>query len=240
MTVKDLVNNFVSQFNRPFDLNMISNLIDRDPEEVKAVLVELLTAEQIRLVDPDQGIYVRNNRYLTSVCYHQKGNWQFDPIAANALLDHIEQGKYFTIREVAKDFPRSRQWVYVYLEALASMEFIGYGADGYRVITRNKLSELGKKVIPSAISKMMDDYFASSHEFNRPPRVRKTNDEKLKQSQAKKEQRRTLEKARRQAIREERDRKFRMEMEEIEKKNQEACERLAKRCNEHITRLRNS
>lgn len=168
MTAKDLVNNFVSQFNKPFDLNMISNMIDRDPDEVKVELAELLTTEKIRLVDPEQGIYVRNNRYLTSVCYHQKGKWQFDPIAANALLDHIEQGSFFTIREVAKDFPRSRQWVYVYLEALASIGILTYSADGYKVETRDNLKDIGKKIVNGAINQIYNDYYSKSKVSNRP------------------------------------------------------------------------
>jgi len=206
MTVNDLVNNFVSQFNKPFDLSMISNMIDRDPDEVKKELAELLMTEQIRLVDPEQGIYVRNNRYLTSVCYHQKGNWQFDPIAANALLDHIEQGKYFTIREVAKDFPRSRQWVYVYLEALASIGILAYSADGYIVETRDNLKDIGKKIVKGAISQIYNDYYSKSNVSNRPYTSytsKPVDPEKLKLRQEKAEKKKAEAKAARKARREE-------------------------------------
>lgn len=206
MTTSDLVNNFVSQFNKPFDLSMISNMIDREADEVREVLTVLLNAERIRLVDPEQGIYVRNNRYLTSVCYHQKGNWQFDPIAANALLDHIEKGKYFTIREVAKDFPRSRQWVYVYLEALASIGILSYSADGYKVETRDNLKDIGKKVIKGAINQIYNDYYSKSSDSNRPytPYTPKPVDpEKLRLRQEKAEKKKAEAKAARKARREE-------------------------------------
>ena len=151
MTTKDLAQNFVSQFNKPFDLGTISSLIGRSPRSVKPVLAELLTAKQIRLVDPEQGIYVRDNRYLTSVCYHQKGNWQFKPEAAAALLDHIEKGSYTSVRGVAKDFPRSRQWVFVYMEALASMGILDY-EECYVVRTRDNLKEIGKVVKKGALN----------------------------------------------------------------------------------------
>ncbi|PKN79213.1 MAG: hypothetical protein CVU48_06000 [Candidatus Cloacimonetes bacterium HGW-Cloacimonetes-1] len=151
MTTKDLALNFVSQFNKPFDLGTISSLIGRSPRSVKPVLDELLTAKQIRLVDPEQGIYVRDNRYLTSVCYHQKGNWQFKPEAASALLDHIEKGNYTSVRGVAKDFPRSRQWVFVYMEALASMGILDYD-ECYVVKTRDNLKDIGKVVKKGALN----------------------------------------------------------------------------------------
>lgn len=206
MTTSDLVYNFVSQFNKPFDLNIISNMIDREPDEVREVLVVLLTAEKIRLVDPEQGIYVRNNRYLTSVCYHQKGNWQFDPIAASALLDHIEQEKYFTIREVAKDFPRSRQWVYVYLEALASIGILSYSADGYKIETRENLKDIGKRVIKGAINQIYNDYFAKSSVSNRPYTAytsKQVDPEKLRLRQEKSEKKKAEAKAARKARSEE-------------------------------------
>lgn len=158
MTVKDLVNNFVSQFNRPFDLDMISNLIDRDPEEVKAVLVELLTAEKIRLVDPDQGIYVRNNRYFARVCYHQKSYWRFDPQDALGLLDVLDNGSFKSVRSIAKAVNRSHQWVYVYLEALASLGCINLIKNRYTVTSRENVKDIGKQIKPGILGMMRAQY----------------------------------------------------------------------------------
>jgi hypothetical protein len=146
MTTSDLVNNFVSQFNKPFDLSMISNMIDRDPDEVKAELAELLTTEQIRLVDPEQGIYVRNNRFSARVGYNQKGNWTFDPMEASSLLDVIESGEYRSIRAIAKVIGRSHQWVFVYLEALASIGCIGMDGKRYVVKSCERVREIGKYI----------------------------------------------------------------------------------------------
>jgi biotin operon repressor len=154
MNTKDLAQNFVSQFNKPFDLNAISALIDRDPEDVKPVLAELLTAKQIKLVDPEQGIYVRDNRYNASVCYHQKGNWQFDPQAANALLDQIENGSYNSVRAIAQTIGRSRQWVFVYMEALASIGCVILADKKYIVVSRGQVKDIGKKIIPGILGSM--------------------------------------------------------------------------------------
>ncbi len=154
MTTKDLALNFVSQFNKPFDLGTISSLIDRSPRSVKPVLAELLTAKQIILVDPEQGIYVRDNRYNASVCYHQKGNWQFDPQAASALLDQIESGSYNSVRAIAQTIGRSRQWVFVYMEALASIGCIGYENKAYKVTDRDRVKDIGKRIIPGILGSL--------------------------------------------------------------------------------------
>lgn len=154
MTTSDLVNNFVNQFNKPFDLSMISNMIDRDPDEVKAELAELLTTEMIRLVDPEQGIYVRNNRFSARVGYNQKGSWTFDPMEASALMDVIESGSYRSTRAIAKAIGRSRQWVFIYLEALASIGCINVNNSTYIVTGRDQVREIGKRIVPNILGMM--------------------------------------------------------------------------------------
>lgn len=154
MTAKDLVNNFVSQFNKPFDLSMISNMIDRDPDEVKAELAELLTTEKIRLVDPEQGIYVRNNRYSARVSYNQKGDWAYDPMEASTLMDVIESGSFRSIRAIALSIGRSRQWVFIYLEALASIDCVSVNNGIYTVTGRDQIREIGKRIIPNILGQM--------------------------------------------------------------------------------------
>lgn len=154
MTTSDLVNNFVSQFNKPFDLNIISNMIDREADEVREVLIVLLNAERIRLVDPEQGIYVRNNRYSAKVSYNQKGSWTYDPMEASALMDVIESGSYSSTRAIAKAVGRSRQWVFIYLEALASIGCIKVINSTYIVTGRDQVREIGKRIIPNILGMM--------------------------------------------------------------------------------------
>jgi len=157
MNTTYLAHNFVSQFNKPFDLETISTCIDRDPEEVKPVLVELLTAKQIRLVDPQQGIYVRNYRYSARVSYNQKGAWTYDPLEAEALLDIIASGDYSSVRAIGQVIGRSRQWVFLYMEALASLGCIALADQRYTVVTKDNVREIGKQIVPGILGKMRDE-----------------------------------------------------------------------------------
>ena len=206
MKTKNLVLNFVRQFKKPFTAETVSNMIAQDLSVIEPVLLELLADKTIKLISKKEGIYVLADRYQPMVGYNTKNSWRFDPIAAHALLDHIEQGKYFTIREVAKDFPRSRQWVYVYLEALASIGILSYSADGYKVTTRDNLKDIGKKIIKGAINQIYDDYYSTSRVCNRPGTIvtpKPVDPEKIRLRQEKAERKKAEAKAARKARREE-------------------------------------
>lgn len=176
MTIKDLALNFVSQFNKPFDLNTISALIDREPEEVKPVLAELLTTKQIRLVDLEQGIYVRNNRYNAKVGYNQKGNWRFDPGEASALLDTINAGTYTSLRAIAITIGRSRQWVFVYMEALASIGCVGVEGKQYKVLNRDRVRDIGRHIEPGILGNLKP-------KLSEAERLRRAEEKELRQQE---------------------------------------------------------
>jgi Mn-dependent DtxR family transcriptional regulator len=73
-------------------------------------------------------------------------NWHFDPKAALALLNLIEKRSFTSIRSIAEAFGRSRQWVFVYLEALASAGVIGVNQYGYCVLTKKDVRKVGIKI----------------------------------------------------------------------------------------------
>jgi len=51
-------------------------------------------------------------------------------------LDILEQGRYKSIRDISQGIGKSRQWVYIYLEAMASIEVIDLRGFIYVVISR--------------------------------------------------------------------------------------------------------
>ena len=152
MKTKDLVLNFVRQFKKPFTAETVSNMIAQDLSVIEPVLLELLADKKIKLISKKEGIYVLADRYSPKVCYSQKGNWKFEIKAATALLDQIEKGKYTSIRAIAKDFGRSRQWVFVYMELWLQLD-IGMEGKQYKVIV-NRLREIGKHIEPGILGRM--------------------------------------------------------------------------------------
>lgn len=143
MNTEKLLLNFVRQYRKPFSVDTAASLTNLDREELEPILTNLLAEGAIKIIS--EGIYVKANRYNPTVCYRQKGTWNFHPQSAAHLLDLIEKGNYSSIRKITDDFPRSRQWVYVYLEALASIDVIGFD-DKYYVKSRARLKDIGKVV----------------------------------------------------------------------------------------------
>lgn len=85
-------------------------------------------------------------RFITNVDKQIRPNWHFDPQAVLALINLIEQGSYSSIRSIAEAFGRSRQWVFVYLEALASAGVICVNHYGYCVLTKKDIGKVGIKI----------------------------------------------------------------------------------------------
>ena len=143
MTAPELIQNFVRYYRKPFSTETVASFTAVQVEEVKPVLTELAGSGMIK--ELCEGIYVKANRHNPNLCYGLKGTWKFDQQAAKQLLNLIEQGGYTSIRKIAVDFHRSRQWVFVYLEALASIDAIGYDKS-YYVKSRAQLKDLGKVI----------------------------------------------------------------------------------------------
>ncbi|MBW6513876.1 MAG: hypothetical protein K0B87_03865 [Candidatus Syntrophosphaera sp.] len=146
MTARDLVLNFVNQYNKPFDAALIANMTGLEIKEVEPIITELLENKTIKLASKREPIYARSNRFNTNVDKQIRPNWHFDPQAALALINLIEQGSYSSIRSIAEAFGRSRQWVFVYLEALASVGVIGVNQYGYCVLTKKDVGKVGIKI----------------------------------------------------------------------------------------------
>ncbi len=146
MTDKELILNFISQYDRPFNAELISKLTSVSKEAVDKLLPEMLQSQAIKQIEDSPPIYVRANRYQARIgCQHYKG-WTFSIADAHRLLDILEQGSYKSIREIAQVIGKSRQWVYIYLEALASIEVVDLRQHVYVVISRQNVPKIGRKV----------------------------------------------------------------------------------------------
>lgn len=155
MTARELVLNFVNQYNKPFDVELIANMTGLDIDDVEPVMVEMIRNKTIKLISDREPIYARSNRFSTNVDKQIRPNWHFDPKAALALLNLIESRSFTSIRSIAEAFGRSRQWVFVYLEALASAGVIGVNQYGYCVLTKKDVGNIGIKIKRGILKEMI-------------------------------------------------------------------------------------
>lgn len=146
MTNKELILNFVNQYDRPFNAELISKLTSVSIEATVKLLPELLQSQAIKQIEDSPPIYVRANRFQARIGYQHYKGWTFSIADAHKLLDILEQGRYKSIREIAQDIGKSRQWVYIYLEALASIEVVDLRQQVYVVISRQNVPKIGRKV----------------------------------------------------------------------------------------------
>jgi len=140
-----LVRNFVSQYRRPFSAETIASYTCLSTEHLKPIIDRLIADQQIKVVsiDPEQ-IYVKANRYMGIYeKTHDHNRWNFDPDKAMILINEISRANHTGIRSIAKNIGKSRQWVYVYLEALASIGLIDRVDGCYEVTSLDKLLIIG-------------------------------------------------------------------------------------------------
>jgi len=146
MTDKELILNFVNQYERPFNAEVIAQLTSIEAGIIEHTLPELIQCHAIKQIEDTPPIYVRANRYQASIGYQHYKGWTFSMADAHKLLDILEQGRYKSIRDIAQAVGKSRQWVYIYLEALASIEVVDLRGFIYVVISRQNVPKIGRKV----------------------------------------------------------------------------------------------
>ena len=146
MKDKELILNFISQYDRLINAELIAKLTSVSIEATEKLLPELLQSQAIKQIEDSPPIYVRANRFQARIGYQHYKGWTFSIADAHKLLDILEHGSYKSIREIAQAICKSRQWVYIYLEALASIEVVDLRQHVYVVISRQNVPKIGRKV----------------------------------------------------------------------------------------------
>jgi len=146
MTDQELILNFVNQYSRPFNAETIAKFTNIDISRITEQLPKLIESQVIKQIEDNPPIYVKANRFLPRIGYQHYRGWTFSPADAQRLLDILEQGKYKSIREIAQVIGKSRKWVYIYLEALASIEVVDLRRVTYVVISRKNVPKIGRKI----------------------------------------------------------------------------------------------
>jgi len=114
----------------------------------------LLINQEIKCISTQGKLYVCSNRYQSQVGFNQKGKWNYSTQVAEEILNMLDSRQFCSIREIASDYGKSRQLVFVYLEALASLGMVGIESNGYKVLSREGILKLGTSIQPGILGKL--------------------------------------------------------------------------------------
>jgi len=120
-----LVENFVEQYRKPFSIDILCKMIGRTRKQVRPVVTRLMFRG--RIMEVEAGIYVtaRPDRVNLS---RMNGNmlWSYNGEVGERVLSILDSQSISNVRGLAKVMGVSRQYAYLYLEALASIGLVGY------------------------------------------------------------------------------------------------------------------
>lgn len=169
MTNMDVIRNFVHQYRKPFNTETIAELTGIETKTVKQSIRTLLNNHEIKCISTQDKLYVSSNRYQSQVGFNQKGKWNYSTQVAEEILNMLDSRQFCSIREIASDYGKSRQLVFVYLEALASIDMVGIDCSGYKVLSKEGILKLGTYIQPAILGKLRKE-----SGIKPKPRMRKT------------------------------------------------------------------
>jgi len=147
LSTSKLVENFVDQYRKPFSLDILCEMISRTRKQVRPVITRMMFKDRIMEIEPGIYVAVRRERIILS---RMNGNmlWNYNAEVGNQVMGILKSHKISNVRALAKLMGVSRQYAYLYLEALASIGAVGWN-DG-RYVSQKVDSE---KVLGSQVEK---------------------------------------------------------------------------------------
>ena len=114
---------------------------------------EFLAIGRIKRISETEGIYAAANRFACNRIDYS-GGLNLYPTRALQLLALVESGCYPSCRKLEKPFGQSRQMVYLYLEALASIGCVGWQDGHYIVLSKENLNRLGSNLQKGILARL--------------------------------------------------------------------------------------
>ena len=152
-----MIDRFVDSYPNYFNVDMICQCTGADPEVVTERLRHLIVGDVIRKISKHEDIYITNRGlYATRVATIHSGNWNFDIKACQDICCLLRCAKVRSIRQLATLMKKSRQWVYLYLEALISVDAVGINKSGYYTKNMANIFKVGSVIKKGIISEQRD------------------------------------------------------------------------------------
>lgn len=140
-----LVENFVAMYRKPFSVGIICEMVGLDAAEVAVELERLKGERKVKEVEPGlwQALWVHNVNHSNSFNGYK---WTYKGAHARKILDLLDAKEYTSARKLAVAMGVSRQFTYLYMEALASIGAVDWDGEKYVSTGRGDLLRLGLEV----------------------------------------------------------------------------------------------
>lgn len=143
---RQIADNFVAICRIPFGEKMFEEMtgLQDGMEYIREYL------KQGKIKEIEEGIYIvcdLHKRSTTSA----EGDWRFTVEGAWLVQDALPER---SIRKIGKKIGRSRQWVYRYLEALASIGAVRWDGSNYVSVEGADVSRIGSEIEKGVLSQI--------------------------------------------------------------------------------------
>jgi len=155
MTDRDLVLRFVTNFKSFYSLELVVECTGLQPEVVKGYFKSLVMCDVIKRISQHEQIYVtQRSLNTTRICTVHSRRWVYNLKDCEDIAVLLKCARVKSIRKIAVMLNRSRQWVYMYLEALISVEVIGINQAGYYTMSFANIYKVGSVIKPGIINQL--------------------------------------------------------------------------------------
>lgn len=150
MTAQDryLLDNFLASYRRPFDAELMSVFTGVQPSACEARLAEGVRDGELTA---SGGVYV-----LRRDVSLEAGGWKYSRRGAEAILRCLALGDGRSLRSIAVKMGRSAQYVFKYMEALASIGVVRWDGDRY-VVCGEDISRLGVEIEKGILGRQKEE-----------------------------------------------------------------------------------
>lgn len=150
--VRKLVENFIDQYRKPFNLEVVCEMIGKTGKQVGPLLKMMESKGRIKKIE--DGIYLLRGKDISHTSMYGNRMWRYNAETGDNILKILKSNKIGNIRKLAQIMGVSRQYAYLYLEALASIGAVVWDGEKYGVTGTGDLTRLGCRIDKGILGRM--------------------------------------------------------------------------------------
>jgi DNA-binding transcriptional regulator YhcF (GntR family) len=143
--MRQKIENATAILQRPYTAEMLAGMIEAPLEAVQAELEKLAKAGRVKEVD---GVYLTCRPAAQTI-----GRWCFDQVLAKQMLQVIRKKRITSVRGLAKQVGYSRQYAFLYMEAMASIGLIRWDGESGRYVAKRMVKNKSLQALGTNVKK---------------------------------------------------------------------------------------